>query len=340
MMFDYYRYSGDEAFLRERAYPFMQGAMRVYEEMLEQKDGKWSLPVSVSPEYRGSSMDAWGKNASFQLACIHRLCEDLLSASDLLGEKPRAVWKDISKNLPRACVEGEPGRDKISLWEGTELEMSHRHHSHLAGIVPFDVIDPEDRDWAGIVRRSHDNWLYRGMGLWTGWCMPWASMLHTRLGNPDMAEMILDIWQRVFTNEGHGTLHDYSVPGFSLMGSTPLRREIMQMDAGMGAVTAIQKMLLCESRGVNYLFRGAPSKWDNVSFKGMLTAGAFLVGAARSNGTVTEVKVKSLKGGVFQLANPWDGKAPVAREGGKQSLRGKILSVKIKAGETLSLKPV
>ncbi len=35
LMYQYYRYTGDVAFLRETAYPFMYGAMRVCEEMLE-----------------------------------------------------------------------------------------------------------------------------------------------------------------------------------------------------------------------------------------------------------------------------------------------------------------
>jgi len=32
-----------------------------------------SLPVSVSPEYNGSGMNAWGRDASFQLAAFHFL---------------------------------------------------------------------------------------------------------------------------------------------------------------------------------------------------------------------------------------------------------------------------
>jgi hypothetical protein len=68
MMFDYWRYGGDKSFLRRVTWPFMVGAMRVYEEMLERDGDEFVLPVSVSPEYRGKAMNAWGRNASFQLA--------------------------------------------------------------------------------------------------------------------------------------------------------------------------------------------------------------------------------------------------------------------------------
>ena len=85
MMFRYYRYTMDAEFLRDTAWPFMQGAMAVYEGMLEKEGDAYVLPVSVSPEYRGASMNAWGRNASFQLACIHALAEALNQAADELG---------------------------------------------------------------------------------------------------------------------------------------------------------------------------------------------------------------------------------------------------------------
>src|SRR5690606_13361523 len=134
MMFDYYRMTGDIGFLRERAYPYMRGAMRVFEEMLErQADGSYVLPVSVSPEYGGSAIWAWGRNASFQIGCIHMLIECLLEACRVLGETPRPIWREIQAKLPRACVQAGPdGRQRIVLWEGQDLDESHRHHSHWA----------------------------------------------------------------------------------------------------------------------------------------------------------------------------------------------------------------
>ena len=142
MMYRYYRYTMDRDFLRDTAYPFMTGAMRVYEGMLERKGEQYSLPVSVSPEYHTRTTHSpWGRNASFQLACIHRLIEDLLDAAAELGETPDASWREISEKLPKACLIGEEGSERIAIWEGVPLEESHRHHSHLAGITPFDIFD-------------------------------------------------------------------------------------------------------------------------------------------------------------------------------------------------------
>lgn len=327
MMFRYYLYSGDRAFLKKTAYPFMQGAMRVYEAMLEkQADGSYQLPVSVSPEYRGSSMNAWGRNASFQLACIHRLCEDLLCAANVLNEKPRRSWKDIHSHLPQACIEN----DRIMLWEGTPLEESHRHHSHLAGITPFDIFDLNNNSTRALTEKSLREWIGRGAGQWSGWCIPWASMLHTRNDNADAAVLWLEIWQKVFTNEGHGTLHDVHFPGFSLIGAaggqTGSKRthEIMQIEAGMACTAAIQEMLLHTSRGINILFSGVPAEWEKVSFNNMLTAGGFLISAAIQKGKVGRVSVKATRAGTVKLRCP---------------VTGKTLSLKMKKGQINELIP-
>lgn len=357
MMYRYCRYGGDKAFLRRTAFPFMRGALRVYEAMLERDGERLSLPVSVSPEYRGAAMNAWGRNASFQLACIHRLIEDLTDAAAWLGLPPDPAWGEIHERLPRAALlnADDPMRAEIALWEGTGLEESHRHHSHLAGLAPFDTLSFDAPAWAGIIDRSLRTWIKRGPGLWSGWCIPWAAMIHARVGNADAAELWLEIWRRVFTNTGHGTLHDVAFPGFSLLGGgatprTPQRGgfsgrpgEIMQMDAGMSCVTAIQEMLLHETRGVTVLFAGAPVAWSDVALQGFRTGGGFVLDAERRARQVVRVRVRATRAGTLRLRNPWGPDRPVRarRDGATRPgiLTGADISLPLKAGQTALLTP-
>ncbi len=357
MMFDAWSYDGrrDAAFLRDRVHPFLVGAMRVYEAMLERTpEGEYRLPVSVSPEYRGNAMNAWGANASFQLACIHWLIESLTEAREALGLPMEQGWRDIQDHLPRACVEGgqagfswwetsnrtqqRPGQPapsggrtdaQIALWEGVTLEESHRHHSHLAGLVPFDVLDMADMRLAPVLENTLRTWVFRGMGAWSGWCMPWAVMLHSRMNNGDAAVTLLELWQKLFTNEGHGTLHDVQFPGLSLIGAGPRRAkskaaEIMQMDAGMGVTSAILDMLLHDRRGVHHLFAGCPAGWREVAFEGIRCAGGFLVSATRQDHRVTHVAVQSEAGGRFHLMDPWT---------------GNVTTMDLTPGQTMTLQP-
>ncbi len=345
MMFRYYLYSQDQDFLRDTAYPFMRDTMRVYEEMLERTDdGNFRLPVGISPEYFNTEGKGYGPNASFQLACIHRLCEDLIEACEVLGKEPKEVWIEIQDKLPKACLIGEEGQKRIALWEGQALEESHRHHSHLAAITPFDVIDPYDEEWQPIVERSIEEWIMRGPGLWSGWCLTWASCLSSHVDNPEAAELWLDVFDRFFTNEGGGTLHDCRASGISLtgapaMGGTDTDVDVMQMDGGMGSVGAIHEMLLHTRRGVNHLFAGAPDRWETASFDGLLTEGAFEVSASRDASGVGPVTVKSLAGGTFQLANPWE--TAVVRRPGQpdRSITTSVVRVSLEEGETVTLHP-
>jgi alpha-L-fucosidase 2 len=344
MMYGYWRYTGDLAFLRETAYPFMVAAMRVYEGMLDECDGRFVLPIGVSPEFGGSGMNAWGANASFQLACIHWLCESLQQAAAALGESPRPIWQRIREGLPLATTVGG-GQAEIGLWQGQPLTESHRHHSFIAGLYPFDVLAPDDAQWGPVIERTLATWVREGMGLWSGWAMPWAAILHSRVGNAEMAELTLEIWDRVFTNEGHGTLHDCQFSGFTLMGRGPAhgdlqRPEIMQMDAGMGVTAAIMDLLLQTRRGVDYLFAGAPPRWRSVGFEGMRTEGGVLVSARREDGEVSEVRVHGDPGGVMLLANPWPGGSVVAQRAAvEEVLAGAVLTVRAAAGETVLLRP-
>jgi len=344
MMFRYYRYTLDTAFLRETAYPFMVGAMRVYAGMLERVGDDYLLPVSVSPEYRSKAQEFWGRNASFQLACLHRLCEDLLDAAAVLQEAPDPQWHDILAHAPKACLVGAPGQECIAIWDGTPLEESHRHHSHLAGITPFDIFDREDANWQTTIARSLDAWIYHGTGLWSGWCVPWAAMLHSRYGQGGASELLLEAWERVFTNVGHGTLHDADIPGFTLFGQGYAdrhafagRNEVMQIEAGMAATAAIQEMLLHNRRGVTHVFPALPERWRTVSFSGMRTDGAFLVSAVREAGRTVRITVLSPAGGVLRLANPWGDAVLVTRQDVVCILHGAVLEIDTTPGETLLL---
>lgn len=344
MMFSYCQYTLDRDFLKGTAFPFMKGVMRVYEEMIELSGGKYALPVSVSPEYRGAQMDAWGRDASFQLAAVHRLCEDLIDAAEALGEKPSPKWRDILERLPKATLTGKPGEERIALWQGTDLEESHRHHSHLGAICPFDSIDIYSDEWRPVVERTIRHWTMMGMGRWTGWCMTWASMIHSRLGNGGMAELLLEIWERVFTNEGYGSLHDCDIYGFTVMGGpsfgSPPRREVMQMDAAMGAVAAIQDIFMHTRRGGVHIMPGVPPRWRDCSFKGMPCEGGFLIGAERKDGTLIEVSIDSPHGGTLRVGNPWgpDAKVKASLSSGEElRLSGAVLEIKLAKGVSARL---
>jgi len=305
LMYRYYLYTQDIDFLRSTAWPFMTGVMRVYEVMLEKNDGVYRMPFGISPAFRGTADSQCGENPGFQLAGISFLVDSLISAAEVLGEPLPADWKAIRASLPKTAVVKTTDRDgteqcELGIFDGVPLRESDALHSHLAGICPFDTLDLEDPAVAREIENTVETWVSQGMGAWNSASLPWAGMIHTRLGNADMAELLLEIWERVFTNEGHSPVRDPIFMGFSTRGTPESvvegKYETLHMDACMGATAAIPEMMVHTRRGVNYLFAGAPKRWKHVSFDNIRTEGAFEIGATRVNGRVTGVRQGQCRG--------------------------------------------
>ena len=288
MMFRYVKYSRDLAFLRSDALPFMKGAMNVYRAMMEERDGRLSIPLGPSPEWGGRDVNrAVGRDPSFQLAAAHRLCRDLIAAARMLGEEPDAMWLDVEKRLPLYTA----GKGGFHLFEGQPFNESHRHHSHMAGLYPFDILDIDDAVVRKDVAETYRTWTENGTGRWTGWCVPWASILNTHVGNATAAGELLRCWDAYFCNPGHGSLHNAYAPGFSswtIFGSFAGSGDgqIMQMDGQCAAVSAILEMMVHEVNGREQYFRGCPESWREVSFENVLTSSGRRISGRRENGIV------------------------------------------------------
>jgi len=289
MMMRYVRYSGDVEFLKGGAFDFMRGAMNVYRAMMEEENGKLTLPLGPSPEWGGADVrSAVGRDPSFQLAAAHRLARDLVDAAKLLGVQPDAMWLDVEKRLPQYSA----GGSGIELFRGQALTESHRHHSHMAGFYPFDTLDLSDKATRDIAAKTYRTWVYRGTGLWSGWCVPWASILNTHVGNAQAAAELLRSWDAYFCNPGHGSLHNAYAPGFStftIFGSFAGSGDgqIMQMDGQCAAATAVLEMMAHEVNGKVEFFKGCPESWREVSFENLALSDGRRVSGKRVDGKVS-----------------------------------------------------
>ena len=308
-----WQHGGDREVLETVAWPLLIGAHTGYRAMAEEREGVLSLPVSVSPEFKGSRTDAWGRDASFQLACWHAVLRALPQAAAALGHPLDPAWAATAAKLPpystirapRTREYPEQVVERIALWQGMDLIESHRHHSHLAGLWPFCTLDPADPAHAAVLRESLYHWVRTGPGAWSGWCVPWAATLCARMGWADAAVAWLHWQQEVFTNVGHGTLHDGDFPGCTtLAGDThQAPHEIFQLDAGCGVLTAIAELLVQERAGVLHVLPALPRGWRELSFSRLRAAGGFELGAEVIGGAIVAVTVHAPRGGRLRLAH-------------------------------------
>ena len=187
------------------------------------------------------------------------------------------------------------------LWKGQDLDESHRHHSHLAGLTPFRILDPRG-EHADILRHSLDWWTRRGPGAWSGWCVPWAAMIHARRGRPDAAVTWLHTWNRVFTTRGRASLHNADFPGVSsLAGKVDRTDDIMQLDGRFGALSAVLELLVQDWNDEVRLLPALPRDWTDLSFEGILAPGGFLLDADVVDGRISRVRVRATRSGTLRL---------------------------------------
>jgi alpha-L-fucosidase 2 len=345
MMWQYYRYTLNEAFLLQEVYPFMKRALNVFRQMLEWNGTSYSLPISVSPEFGGDKEGTWGQNSTFFLTNIHFLCEKMIWISDTfqLDEDYAIEVKQLKQRVPVYTTGTWSGleygeinpicNEELILWEGQGLSVSHRHHSHLAGIYPFDVMDCASEREQAIVHNTYRTWVDKGMGRWVGWSMPWASIIHTRLGKRDMALFCLNILREFFTMKGYGTRHNSLHEGFT----TYHGGEIMQLDAAISASAAIMEMLVHSKRDILYVFAGIPDRIADASFEDIRAEGAFLISGTKKCGVIEQILIYSEMGAELKLANPFDGKMMIKRSSQTEQFEDQVLVLTTVKGETITI---
>ena len=338
MMFDYCDFTGNIQYLRDVVFEFMRGTMEVWKSMISYEgDGQMSLPLSVSPEYRAAEINAWGKNSSFHLAAVHSLAKCLKRAAKWLDILPDPFWEQVCRQLPQVSVLTENGGGEIAIWNGEFLEESHRHHSHLAGICPFDIINPNSKTWYDVVKNSRNRLMELGMSKWAGWSLPWAAMLCIRMGNGELAELLLQIWKHAFTNKGNNSLHNARYTGLTIFTKEQFG-EIMQLDGMMGVLTAIQDMLLYTCSGVIHPFAGIPRHWAYASFTEMPGSGGFMVSGKYKANHYCTLTIRATRKNILRLVLPFHNKWSIAGE--KEIIPKNFLNRTLQAGEMLQLRMI
>jgi alpha-L-fucosidase 2 len=79
-------------------------------------------------------------------------------------------------------------------------------------------------------------------------------------------------------------------------------REVMQLDAGFGALQAVVELLVQQRGDVLHVLPALPRDWRDLSFDGIRCEGAFLIGATVRERAVIEVRVRAEVDGVLRIA--------------------------------------
>jgi len=268
--FDYYLYTGDKDFLKNKALPFMYEVALFYEDFLVKEDGKYKCYPSVSPENTPENfMPTCGEpmehpmpttiNATMDIAIIKELLTNITNSATQMGmyEDKIVLWKDILNNLPAYAV-NEEGAVKEWIEPIFEDRYDHRHLSHLYPVFPSGEINDENDP--KLFRAFEIAVEKRKLGAQTGWSLMHMAAIYARFGNADKALECMDLMAQSGILNNFYTLHnDWRDMGVSLN----MREAPIQMDANMGWINAVQEMLLYNSPSLIKLLPALPKRWSS-----------------------------------------------------------------------------
>ena len=332
-----WQYSGDEKFLKERAYPLYREVGLFYEDYLVEDPRNESphfgklVPVpSYSPEnffVGGVEPVSICVGATMDLELIHEVFTHLIEGSEVLGidVEKREDWRRILHNIPPLQI-GEHGQLQEWLEDYEEGEVEHRHISHLYGLFPGEQITLEG---APDVAAASAVVLKRRMGDGTGPGWPaaqdWYATCWARLRDAEMAYTLLlpsfDLKRSMLSNF-------FSI----LWGNT------FQIDGNFAGTALIAEMLLQSRRShtgksdgwVVDLLPALPRAWAEGSAKGLRARGGFEVDMTWKDGGLTEARIRSSLGNpCFLIA----GRNMEIRSNDKQIASGTDVTFQTKAGQ-------
>jgi alpha-L-fucosidase 2 len=289
-LWDHYAFTQDKAYLA-RIYPLLKGACEFWESRLVTMtvDGREVLvdDHDWSPEH--GPQDGLGNTYSQEI--VWDLFEHYRSAVTTLG-RDRAYGDRIA-GLQRKLYlpKVSPATGWLEEWMSPDNlgETTHRHLSPLIGFFPGDRI-ATDTSPAELLAGVRALLTARGMDSF-GWATAWRSACWARLKDADKAYQLLLTVMRPSVANGNGT-----APNFFDMYSQG-SYTIFQIDANLGAPTAMLEMLLYSRPGVLELLPALPSAWARSGrVSGIGARGGFEVDLSWRDGKVTRAVIRSVGG--------------------------------------------
>jgi len=311
----HWRYTGDEAFLRKRAYPWCREVGTCLRHLLKpDAKGVLVLPLSTSPEIHGNSARAWlVPNTNYDLASLKMLFLALGEMAGACGEDGAAKqWLDTARRLGDFHID-EKGTLKLDA--ASNLPGSHRHLSNLMPIHPFNLITV---DGGAAQQRTIDaslaEWDRLGTRAWCGYSFSWMACLRARVGDAEAALRNLDIYNRAFIlRNGFHANGDQMRAGFSNFRYRPFT-----LEGNFLASQAVQEMLLQSwstqpgtgAPGVVRIFPATPWRWHEASFADLRAEGGHRVSARRENNATTWLRIVAGSDGTVLVRDNFGGRSP------------------------------
>lgn len=304
---EYYLYTGDEKFLKNRAYPFFKKVGQAIKGLLTEKNGKLYLPVSSSPEIFDNARKAYLEpNSNFDLSLLIYLFKTLKRYAEKLGENAEE-YEEILGKLDDLAIDDS---GVVMLDKTQYLPESHRHFSHVMCLYPLHLINYDTDEHKKIYENTIKNLEILGTGYWVGFSFPMSAQIYAMAKNGNAAAERLGQFCKGFVAENGFHLNgDFKHYGYTQWHYRPFTLESL-----FGFADALHEMLLQDHQGFIELFPAIPDEWKRgtVEFKNLRSRGGLLVSATLKRGELSLLTIKSPSERTVTFA---DGKTVSLRRG-------------------------
>lgn len=302
-MWEWYQFSGDKHFLKERAYPMMKEICHFWEDRLKTLEAgaaNFHSSRSLTEAQRGQlssvkagtlvAPDGWSPEhgptedgVAHDQQIIWELFDDTIQAARILGAdqttedrewiEALAVKRDL---LDGPRISSSTGRLQEWMVDG-DVDTGHRHTSHLFAVYPGRQISPNqtpelaaaarlslvDRGTTGDARRS--------------WTWAWRCNLWARFQEGNKAREMIQ-----------------GLISHNMLNSMFTTHPPMQIDGNLGIVAGIAEMLIqSHNKETIHLLPALPDGWPSGSVKGFKARGNVTVDFSWKDGKVTSWRLAS-----------------------------------------------
>jgi hypothetical protein len=273
-----YRYTMDDAMMRDRLYPLLRGSINYYLHLIKTgSDGYLHITDGYSPEY--PNQPAPNPDCNIDLALVRWGCQTLLDtcAQFKINDPLIPRWKETLEKL----VPYPTDENGFMISASMPLAESHRHYSHLLMAYPLHLLNPDDprnpQD-RELISKSLNYWMGMSKAL-RGFSYSGGASIAALLGDGDTANQYLN-----------KLLDTKILPNSMYVEAGPV------IETPLSAAASIHDMLLTGWGNKIRVFPAIPKSWSDVSFHDLRTEGAFLISAVRSSGKTELIQVQSLAG--------------------------------------------
>ena len=274
--------------MKDRIYPYLEGAATFLSKTLEEYDGKWLVSHSASPENNmyfeepfvtvGTMFDQMMTRESFlQVLEAARLLRYTSADSPILADAAAKLPLLDPVNVGK---DGHVKEYREEEYYGEYGLYEHHGMGQLVGVYPGTTITSQTDAWQDAAATTA---IERGINF-TGHQASFKQLVWARLGDAENSYLLAQEHIVRYIRDNLWNTH------------TPF-----QIDGNFGYTAGVAEMLIQSHEGYIKVLPALPEQWNTGSYKGLTARGGFEVDVAWENGNATKIVITSNAGEACSL---------------------------------------